>query len=70
MYTKKELCIKLVIYKNWTEMHGQQDMKSNTAIYLHIYISLAHTNKHTRLQSGQSKTSNKCTVPYCTANIY
>jgi len=49
MYTKKELCIKLVIYKNWTEMHGQQDMKSNTAIYLHIYISLAHTNKHTRL---------------------
>jgi len=24
---KKELCIKLVIYKNYTEMHGQQNMK-------------------------------------------
>jgi len=23
IYTKKELCVKLVIYKNWTEMHGQ-----------------------------------------------
>jgi len=24
---EKELCIKLVIYKNYTEMHGQQNVK-------------------------------------------
>jgi len=24
---KKELCVKLVIYKHWTEMHGQQTIK-------------------------------------------
>jgi len=24
---KKELCVKLVIYKDYTEMHGQQNMK-------------------------------------------
>jgi len=24
---EKELCIKLVIYKNYTEMHGQQNIK-------------------------------------------
>jgi hypothetical protein len=24
----RELCIKLVIYKNFTEMHGQQNIKS------------------------------------------
>jgi len=24
---KKELCVKLVIYKNYTEMHGQQNLK-------------------------------------------
>ena len=24
---KKELCVKLVIYKNWTEMHCQQNIK-------------------------------------------
>jgi hypothetical protein len=24
---EKELCVKLVIYKNWTEMHGQQNVK-------------------------------------------
>jgi len=28
IYTKKELCVKLVIYKNRTEMHGQQNIKS------------------------------------------
>ena len=26
-YTKKELCVKLDIYKNYTEMHGQQNIK-------------------------------------------
>jgi len=24
---KKELCVKLVIYKDYTEMHGQQNVK-------------------------------------------
>jgi len=24
---EKELCVKLVIYKDYTEMHGQQDTK-------------------------------------------
>jgi len=24
---EKELCVKLVIYKDYTEMHGQQDIK-------------------------------------------
>jgi len=24
---KKELCVKLVIYKDYTEMHGQQNIK-------------------------------------------
>jgi len=27
MYEKKEMCVKLVIYKNYTEMHGQQNIK-------------------------------------------
>ena len=26
-YIKKELCVKLVIYKDYTEMHGQQNIK-------------------------------------------
>jgi len=26
-YIRKELCIKLVVYKNYTEMHGQQNLK-------------------------------------------
>jgi len=25
--TKKKMCVKLVIYKNWTKMHGQQNIK-------------------------------------------
>jgi len=28
---KKELCVKLVIYKNYTEMHGQQNMSYDIA---------------------------------------
>ena len=27
---EKELCVKLVIYKDYTEMHGQQNMKPNS----------------------------------------
>jgi len=27
---EKELCVKLVIYKDYTEMHGQQNTKCNT----------------------------------------
>jgi hypothetical protein len=26
---EKELCVKLVIYKDFTEMHGQQNIKRN-----------------------------------------
>jgi len=26
---EKELCVKLVIYKDYTEMHGQQNIKKN-----------------------------------------
>jgi hypothetical protein len=26
-YTKKELCVKLIIYQNYTELHGQQNVK-------------------------------------------
>jgi hypothetical protein len=29
---KKELCVRLVIYKNYTEMHGQQNIKKKLAI--------------------------------------
>jgi len=32
---KKKLCVKLVIYKDYTEMHGQQNIKlSNDRAYL------------------------------------
>ena len=34
---KKELCVKLVIYKNWTEMHGQQNIKFGP----HVWSSTA-----------------------------
>jgi len=27
---EKELCFKLVIYKDYTEVHGQQNMKKET----------------------------------------
>jgi len=34
IYEKKELWVKLVIYKNWTEMHGQQNIKfHNVVVY-------------------------------------
>jgi hypothetical protein len=29
---KKELCVKLVIYKNYTEMHGQQNIKTGKQV--------------------------------------
>ena len=29
----KELCVKLVIYKDYTEMHGQQNIKLHNLIY-------------------------------------
>jgi hypothetical protein len=51
---KKELCVKLVIYKNYTAMHGQQNIKitkqvSNKRIMCNIvarkvYIYLLYTN--------------------------
>jgi len=31
---KKELCVKLVIYKNYTEMHGQQNIKFQTTLII------------------------------------
>jgi hypothetical protein len=30
---EKELCVKLVIYKDYTEMHGQQNIKFFTNIF-------------------------------------
>jgi len=29
---EKELCVKLVIYKNYIEMHGQQNIKFNLTL--------------------------------------
>jgi len=31
---EKELCVKLVIYKNYTEMHGQQNIKNDLRVLL------------------------------------
>jgi hypothetical protein len=32
---KKELCVRLVIYKDCTEMHGQQNIKFNNTVSDH-----------------------------------
>ena len=36
---KKELCVKLVIYKDYTEMHGQQNIKYWTNNSIENYIT-------------------------------
>ena len=33
-HTRKELCIKLVIYKDYTKMHGQQNIKFYSILLL------------------------------------
>jgi hypothetical protein len=38
----KELCIKLVSYKNYTEMHGQQNIRNHNFVLLRaalVYLS-------------------------------
>ena len=41
---KKELCVKLVIYKGYTEMHGQQDIKLDRSL-CKVPVILAHCNE-------------------------
>jgi hypothetical protein len=31
---EKEMCVKLVVYKDYTEMHGQQNIKVVTSMYV------------------------------------
>jgi len=33
---EKELCVKLVIYKDYTEMHGQQNIKKKQEVDLKL----------------------------------
>jgi len=33
---EKELCVKLVIYKDYTDMHGQQNIKNSRVLHMHI----------------------------------
>jgi len=48
---KKELCVKLVIYKDYTEMHGKQNIKltcrfihkQNSQLLLNSLTELFHT---------------------------
>jgi hypothetical protein len=40
-YRKKELCVKLVICKNYTEMHGQQSIQNCHLVVL-FYGAMAH----------------------------
>jgi len=37
---EKELCVKLVIYKDYTEMHGQQNIKFCKAHFFVYQISI------------------------------
>jgi len=44
---KKQLCVKLVIYKNYTEMYGQQNIKFNNVLFastnlMHVKILTLH----------------------------
>jgi len=43
---EKELCIKVVIYKDYTEMHDQQNIKLTACIYLSVWliVSSEHLN--------------------------
>ena len=35
---EKELCVKLVIFKDYTEMHGQQRIKQNVVLFGQILV--------------------------------
>jgi hypothetical protein len=41
---KQELCVKLVIYKNWTETHGQRNMGKKIVMYFYaeFHENMAH----------------------------
>jgi len=41
---KKELCVKLVIYKDYTEMHGQQNInpRSSVLYLVNILLEIPH----------------------------
>ena len=39
---EKELCINLVIYKNYTEMHGQQNIKHSVTLHYASVTSFPH----------------------------
>jgi hypothetical protein len=47
MYMKKEFCVKVVIYKNWTEMRRQQDLKKAHSMFV-ILIKEFDTCQHCR----------------------
>jgi hypothetical protein len=40
---EKELCVKLVIYKDYTEMHGQQNIKGGNLFMVNTKKILPHT---------------------------
>jgi len=56
---EKELCVKLIIYKDYTEMHGQQNIKSlklgslkmrksmEDCMYIYNYLVILPKNKFT-----------------------
>jgi hypothetical protein len=43
---EKELCVKLVIYKDSTEIHGQQNIKKCDKHNSHTCIGGSHTGMH------------------------
>jgi hypothetical protein len=55
-YIKKELCFKLVIYRNYTEMHGQQNIK-NIWICSRIKCSSIFSNRSAKFQKLLTKNS-------------
>jgi hypothetical protein len=45
---EKELCVKLVIYKNYTEMHGQQNIKNLLLCWLSYFRKIMQHTRNTR----------------------
>jgi hypothetical protein len=57
---EKELCVKLVVYKDYTERHGQQNIKFYIALSSPCHnghFTLNHTPQLHQLQSSNSKSS-------------
>jgi len=40
IYTKKELYVKLFIYKNYTEMHGQQNINFHKMLVIQLLFAI------------------------------